>query len=417
MCSVLMLIGLMWAQGTLAQNLASGSPLKVAQCRAKCIHTFPGEEPSGSTCLQNTNCNTCWEQCQRLGAGWSALCDKDALCHAGCQQACRFHLQLEVQRSPVLVTRGEEVILVSGDIASWPPPGVASPLAPHVFVLMCRLPDNSWTQVTQTVDLEWRVPGSLSCGTVRVMVVGLDGLVTVYSPAPRPLQDAGMILRSVGRESWLGLGGSQDNRVVDSSSPKENERGWNMREVSLIHQGVLVIAEVAWDPPAAVPAVYLVTWELAGGGLKGNLLTDSTCVTLSLWPDTVYRIQVQLVREPQTLSEVLVLDTRQAAPLLSPAPTAAPTTPGYGHPGFEGVAGAASALLVFFAVALVFSTRRRSSLPEKPLEVEELHSSNHFKLFPPPVRLLVEPTSLPVLYPVGADSQEELTLSRSDPTV
>ncbi|KAG8259640.1 hypothetical protein J6590_008675 [Homalodisca vitripennis] len=194
-------------------------------------------------------------------------------------------------------------------------------------------------------------------------------------------------------------------------------QGWNMREVSLIHQGVLVIAEVAWDPPAAVPAVYLVTWELAGGGLKGNLLTDSTCVTLSLWPDTVYRIQVQLVREPQTLSEVLVLDTRQAAPLLSPAPTAAPTTPGYGHPGFEGVAGAASALLVFFAVALVFSTRRRSSLPEKPLEVEELHSSNHFKLFPPPVRLLVEPTSLPVLYPVGADSQEELTLSRSDPTV
>lgn len=70
-----------------------------------------------------------------------------------------------------------------------------------------------------------------------------------------------------------------------------------MREVSLIHQGVLVIAEVSWEPRGArgtegAQSLYLVTWELEGGGLKGNLLTDSTCVTLSLWPDTVYRIQV-----------------------------------------------------------------------------------------------------------------------------
>ena len=70
---------------------------------------------------------------------------------------------------------------------------------------------------------------------------------------------------------------------------------WNLREISLIHQKVLVIAEIAWD---AVPTyvvqrpVYFVTWEVDGGGLKGNLFTDSTCVTLSLWPDTVYHIQV-----------------------------------------------------------------------------------------------------------------------------
>lgn len=61
--------------------------------------------------------------------------------------------------------------------------------------------------------------------------------------------------------------------------------------MSLIHQKVLVIAEVAWEP--RVPrGVYLVTWEVDGGGLKGNLFTDSTCVTLSLWPDTIYHIQV-----------------------------------------------------------------------------------------------------------------------------
>jgi hypothetical protein len=66
---------------------------------------------------------------------------------------------------------------------------------------------------------------------------------------------------------------------------------WELREVSLIHQKVLVIAEVAWEP-RVLRGVYLVTWEVDGGGLKGNLFTDSTCVTLSLWPDTIYHIQV-----------------------------------------------------------------------------------------------------------------------------
>ena len=67
---------------------------------------------------------------------------------------------------------------------------------------------------------------------------------------------------------------------------------WELREVSLIHQKVLVIAEVAWEP-RVTRGVYLVTWEVDGGGLKGNLFTDSTCVTLSLWPDTIYHIQVR----------------------------------------------------------------------------------------------------------------------------
>ncbi|KAJ4449172.1 hypothetical protein ANN_00568 [Periplaneta americana] len=65
---------------------------------------------------------------------------------------------------------------------------------------------------------------------------------------------------------------------------------WELREVSLIHQKVLVIAEIAWEP-RVTRGVYLVTWEVDGGGLKGNLFTDSTCVTLSLWPDTIYHIQ------------------------------------------------------------------------------------------------------------------------------
>lgn len=68
---------------------------------------------------------------------------------------------------------------------------------------------------------------------------------------------------------------------------------FEVRLVSLIHQKSLVIAELRWDDVGGNPSQeYLITWELSGGGLKGHLVTDSTSVTLSLWPDTTYQIQV-----------------------------------------------------------------------------------------------------------------------------
>ncbi|XP_055606609.1 transmembrane protein fend-like [Uranotaenia lowii] len=64
----------------------------------------------------------------------------------------------------------------------------------------------------------------------------------------------------------------------------------------------LVTAEVAWVHIPVAPTdpgnrprqqfQCLVTWEVAGGGLMGNLLTESARVQLSLWPDTKYRVQV-----------------------------------------------------------------------------------------------------------------------------
>ncbi|XP_054263753.1 uncharacterized protein LOC128987082 [Macrosteles quadrilineatus] len=387
----LCVLGVVFLPGTLAETL--GSPLKVAHCRAKCLNAF-WNESDASTCLQISSCQNCWNQCQLLGNGWSESCGQIPQCDAGCLLACRFHLQQEVQRSPVLVTRGQEVILVSGDFASWPPPPPPSGMvvAPHVFVVMCRLTDYSWTQVTQTVDLSVRLPGPHACTTVRVMVVGVDGLVTVYSPASRPRQqDADVIMRSLGRELWTP---PQDNRTDQDNDVVEE--GWRMREVSLIHQGVLVIAEVSWEPRGVqgtegAQSLYLVTWELEGGGLKGNLLTDSTCVTLSLWPDTVYRIQVQLFRDAQSVSEPLVLDTRQATPLsVPPAPHSHPV---YGHPGFEGVAGVAAALLLFLLVLLLISGRSRGQ--EVKVQKSDERTCDRFKLFPPPVRLLLDSAPLP----------------------
>lgn len=59
----------------------------------------------------------------------------------------------------------------------------------------------------------------------------------------------------------------------------------------MVRQGSLVSTDVAW-PRLDKPSQCLVTWEVDGGGLMGNLLTDSTAVELSLWPETKYRVEV-----------------------------------------------------------------------------------------------------------------------------
>lgn len=59
----------------------------------------------------------------------------------------------------------------------------------------------------------------------------------------------------------------------------------------MVRDSSLVATNIAWKSSAAA-ADCLVTWEVSGGGLIGNLLTQTSNVELSLWPDTKYRVQV-----------------------------------------------------------------------------------------------------------------------------
>lgn len=59
----------------------------------------------------------------------------------------------------------------------------------------------------------------------------------------------------------------------------------------MVRDNSLVSTTIDWNK-ASTPRDCLVTWEVFGGGLIGNLLTQSSNVELSLWPDTKYRVQV-----------------------------------------------------------------------------------------------------------------------------
>lgn len=74
----------------------------------------------------------------------------------------------------------------------------------------------------------------------------------------------------------------------------------------MVRDGSLTMADIVWtlpdndDPHQQQHDIHnqqsnnqcLVSWEVFGGGIMGNLLTDTPEAQLSLWPDSKYHIQV-----------------------------------------------------------------------------------------------------------------------------
>lgn len=100
------------------------------------------------------------------------------------------------------------------------------------------------------------------------------------------------------------------NKIMEQQNG-EYPMSWHVRILSLIRQASIVTADLQWTQ-FDYPTQCLVTWEVSGGGLMGNLLTDSTTVQLSLWPHTVYEIEVTCKNKDSgelTRSEPLRIDT------------------------------------------------------------------------------------------------------------
>ncbi|KAH8391584.1 hypothetical protein KR200_005641 [Drosophila serrata] len=100
-------------------------------------------------------------------------------------------------------------------------------------------------------------------------------------------------------------------------------------------QESLVLTDIGWDEMIAnASRQCLITWEVSGGGLIGNLLTDTARAELSLWPDTVYNIQVKCKHKLTGLmrrSIKLNVDTSQ---LVGTTTTTMPSKSD-GHPSAE----------------------------------------------------------------------------------
>ncbi|XP_049836725.1 uncharacterized protein LOC126281637 [Schistocerca gregaria] len=307
------------APGGAGKENSARSPLTVAQCRATCLREFSEHLSTDSTCMLTSDCITCWQTCDVLQSGWSvwgSICSGKTICPAGCRAACHF---LASSRGgtpapqPVLETRAAARLETHGLQLQWP----CSGRHPVVHVVLWRPRGrDQWAQLTQTADCWARLP---SAGSARVLAVGPSGLQAVYTPVAA----SGAAPSDHGLAAEEGADAEAEDEAEGPGWKTRTVNGsqWSLRLTSVIHQGALVIAELSWRLPEKElqaarsdggSPLYLVTWEVDGGGITGNLYTDSSCVTLSLSSDTVFHIQVELVTkraDKLVRSPPLVVDT------------------------------------------------------------------------------------------------------------
>lgn len=84
--------------------------------------------------------------------------------------------------------------------------------------------------------------------------------------------------------------------VVDHQSQKADSSDasdkFELSVRSMQRDKSLTMANIEWYANDPAHHQCLVTWEIFGGGIMGNLLTDTHEAELSLWPDSKYNIQV-----------------------------------------------------------------------------------------------------------------------------
>ncbi|KFB49030.1 AGAP013158-PA-like protein [Anopheles sinensis] len=127
---------------------------------------------------------------------------------------------------------------------------------------------------------------------------------------------------------WSRCSSSAAEQSPDRSTPEGSGRCQLQLTVQrMVRNESLVVADISWaggnrTKPSggrlcpSTAGQCLVTWEVSGGGLMGNLLTESNSVQLSLWSDTNYRIQVTCrskhANSPLVRSAPLTLNTSGA---------------------------------------------------------------------------------------------------------
>lgn len=88
------------------------------------------------------------------------------------------------------------------------------------------------------------------------------------------------------------LASSSNKQSTDTMNAKQTIDMIELKILSMVRDGALTSAHITWKSSLGSPSQCLVTWEVYGGGIMGNLLTDTPEAELSLWSDSKYHIQV-----------------------------------------------------------------------------------------------------------------------------
>lgn len=290
--------------------------LKTAQCRAHCLHQFEDQlsAENDASCHQVKDCFTCWETCDLLASNfpiWGTVCNQADLCNTGCQTSCEWDSSHKNGMVPQSQHNSRLTLVFSGSKAQWTLTWAKDAPKEHVvFALFTRTQGKPWSLRHQTIDLGTKLDDLSSGAEMKLVAVAESGILSAIITPYAPPTHVRTLVKTPDEE--------QKTIVTEEITEHSNEididtdQAWPLIYEAEVEDNGFVTAKVWWSPRSNKAGDYLVTWDVEGGGLKAHLYTDIPEVELSLWPDTIYHMQVELMSGPlgQTQkSSELTLDT------------------------------------------------------------------------------------------------------------
>lgn len=94
-------------------------------------------------------------------------------------------------------------------------------------------------------------------------------------------------------QCWNNCAPQSSTSVIDHPTTKtDSSDAFELSVRSMLRDKSLTMANLEWYANDPAQHQCLVTWEIFGGGIMGNLLTDTHEAELSLLADSKYNIQV-----------------------------------------------------------------------------------------------------------------------------
>ncbi|GAB6023643.1 hypothetical protein CHUAL_008410 [Chamberlinius hualienensis] len=321
------------------------SQLHIAQCRAQCLNRFTPVNwvPNNKQCIKIPDCFMCWDTCELLKENfvvWGEMCRASNICYPGCQQSCGFYLkekipeitankkfnQLSFLNSIEIIARTKTVLL------SWGRPiGEKEKQNLAYIVLQRRQHSKKWHQLTQTAERSYEIDNDMLISSkwidFKIIAVTENGQMgQIMTPYLNP--NANMMLHDEKQAGEVSISEyNYENFQTELETNKQNKLAESNSQASPLFKPTLLFlrsnnklgsvdAVVGW-PSSINPTVkgnFLVTWQVEDGtfDITGHLYTDSTTVTLSLWPNTVYSVQIETtVADQKIKSQPLIINTKE----------------------------------------------------------------------------------------------------------
>ncbi|CAL4069459.1 unnamed protein product [Meganyctiphanes norvegica] len=312
---LLMIFAALAVSAAVCSALPVDISLKTAQCRAHCLQKFEDQlsKQDDASCHQDKDCFTCWETCDLLASNfpiWGTVCNQADLCSAGCQASCEWDSSHKSAVVPLSPHNSRLTLAFSGSKAQWTLTWAKDAAEEHVvFALFTRTQGKSWSLRHQTSDLGTKLDDLSTGSEMKLVAVAESGVLSAIITPYAPLTHVGTFVKTFDVEQE-----TKDSLEVEHSNEIDidTDQIWPLMYEAQVEDSGFVTTRVWWAPQSNKAGDYLVTWDVEGGGLKGHLYTDIPEVDLSLWPDTIYHVQVELMSGPlgQTQkSSELTLDT------------------------------------------------------------------------------------------------------------